>query len=71
MNVKILGLLLPLGLVACAQIPAKNDTDDMDKSAKQAEMRLANLPKQELTAPVLFDYLGGKLHCSVVIPKLP
>lgn len=60
MNVKILGLLLPLGFVACAQIPAKNDTDDIGNSAKQAEIRLANLPKQELTVPVLFDYLVGE-----------
>lgn len=70
MNVKILGLLLPLGLVACAQIPAKNDTDDMGKSAKQAEMRLANLPKQELTAPVLFDYLVGETALQRGYPEI-
>ena len=70
MNVKILGLLLPFGLVACAQIPAKNDVDELGRSAKQAEIRLANLPKQELTGPILFDYLVGETALQRGYPEI-
>ncbi|MDH5479488.1 MAG: tetratricopeptide repeat protein [Nitrosomonas sp.] len=57
MNFKILGLLLSLGLVACAQIPTKQGAE---KSTEQIEASQANLPKQELTAPILFDFLLGE-----------
>src|SRR5665811_781434 len=70
MNFKILGLLLPFGLVACAQIPAKNDVDELGRSAKQAEINLANLPKQELTTPVLFDYLVGEIALQRGYPEI-
>lgn len=70
MNFKILGLLLPFGLVACAQIPAKNEADEIGKSAEQAEIRLANLPKQELTAPILFDYLVGEVALQRGYPEI-
>ena len=70
MNFKILGLLLPFGIVACAQIPAKNDVDELGRSAKQAEIRLANLPKQELTAPILFDYLVGEVAWQRGYPEI-
>ncbi len=60
MNLKILGLLLPLGLVACAQIPTKEGMEKTEKSTAQAEASQANLPKQELTAPILFDFLLGE-----------
>ncbi len=70
MNFKILGLLLPLGLVACAQIPAKNDVDELGRSDKQAEIKLAGLPKQELTAPILFDYLVGEVALQRGYPEI-
>ncbi len=60
MNLKILSLLLPLGLVACAQIPTKEGMEKTEKSTAQAEASQANLPKQELTAPILFDFLLGE-----------
>jgi tetratricopeptide (TPR) repeat protein len=60
MNFKILGLLLPLGLVACAQIPTKEGMEKTEKSTAQIEASQANLPKQELTAPILFDFLLGE-----------
>lgn len=70
MNFKILGLLLPFGLVACAQIPAKNDVDELGGSAKQVEINLNNLPKQELTAPILFDYLVGEVALQRGYPEI-
>ena len=70
MNVKILGLLLPFGLVACGQIPVKNDVDELGRSAKQAEISMANLPKQELTAPILFDYLVGETALQRGYPEI-
>ncbi|MDH5551787.1 MAG: tetratricopeptide repeat protein [Nitrosomonas sp.] len=70
MNVKILGLLLPFGLVACGQVPVKNDVDELGRSAKQAEISMANLPKQELTAPILFDYLVGETALQRGYPEI-
>ncbi len=60
MNFKILGLLLPLGLVACAQIPSKEGNETTKQATAQAETSQTALPKQELTAPILFDFLLGE-----------
>ncbi|MDP1557399.1 MAG: tetratricopeptide repeat protein [Nitrosomonas sp.] len=71
MNFKILGFLLPLGLVglvACAQIPTKIETETIAESADSAEA--ANLPKQELTAPVLFDFLLGETALQRGYPEI-
>lgn len=60
MNFKILGLLLPLGLVACAQTPTKEGVETTEQATTQVETSQAALPKQELTAPILFDFLLGE-----------
>lgn len=60
MNLKILSLLLSFGLVACAQIPTKDGIEKTEESTEQIETKHANLPKQELTAPILFDFLLGE-----------
>jgi len=60
MNFKILGLLLPLGLAACAQTPTKEGTETTEQATTQVETSQAALPKQELTAPILFDFLLGE-----------
>lgn len=56
MKFKILCVLLLSGLTACAQIPTKNGIE----SNEQEEISQLNLPKQELTAPILFDFLVGE-----------
>ena len=58
MKFKILCVLLFLGLSACAQIPSKEETE---KSTEQEEPSQLNLPKQALTAPILFDFLLGEV----------
>ncbi len=60
MNFKILGVLLSFGLAACAQNPIKIESEKTVKSAEQAEVDQFNLPKQELTASILFDLLLGE-----------
>lgn len=57
MNFKFLSLLLPLVLAACAQTPTKVDPEKLEGSAEQAKISQSNLPQQELTAPILFDFL--------------
>ena len=57
MNFKFLGLLLPLVLAACAQSPTKVDPEKLEDAAEQAKISQSNLPQQELTAPILFDFL--------------
>ena len=56
MNLKILGVLLPLGLAACAQIPARTEGEP----SEQIKARTLKLPGQQLTEPMLFDFLLGE-----------
>lgn len=56
MNLKILGVLLPLGLAACVQIPAKTEGEP----SEQIKARTLKLPGQQLTEPMLFDFLLGE-----------
>ena len=60
MKFKILCVLLLCGLTACAQIPTKKEQETAEESTEQEEVSQANLPKQELTAPILFDFLIGE-----------
>ena len=57
MKFKILCVLLLSGLTACAQIPPKEEVEKIEESAEQDDISQLNLPKQELTAPILFDFL--------------
>ncbi len=59
MNFKLLGSLLPFCLAACAQIPGKAVVE-VDKLEEQSEVGQLELPKQDLTAPMLFDFLLGE-----------
>ena len=59
MNLKIIGLLLPVGLAACAQVPAKTEVK-VDKPEEQVVARQPILPEQELTQLMLFDFLLGE-----------
>lgn len=56
MNFKTPSALLLLFLSACAQIPAKTPVD----AAKRSEAGKSKLPSQDLTAPMLFDFLLGE-----------
>jgi tetratricopeptide (TPR) repeat protein len=56
MNLKIPGALLLLFLGACAQIPAKTNVDAR-KPDEQSDARKSKIPNQELTSPMLFDFL--------------
>jgi tetratricopeptide (TPR) repeat protein len=60
MKFKILCVLLLFGLTACAQIPTKEETEETGESTEQEEISQLNLPRQELTAPILFDFLVGE-----------
>ena len=55
MTLKILSALLLLFLAACAQIPAKTAG-----KADRSETGQSKLPNQDLTAPMLFDFLLGE-----------
>ena len=60
MKFNILCVLLLSGLTACAQIPTKEgieETGESTECTEQEEGNQPNLPKQELTAPILFDFL--------------
>jgi len=59
MNFKLFGSLLPFCLVACAQIPGKAVVE-VDKLEEQSEVGQLELPKQDLTTPMLFDFLLGE-----------
>ncbi len=59
MNLKLLGTLLLLCLAACAQIPGKAVVE-VDKLEEQGEAGQLELPKLDLTAPMLFDFLLGE-----------
>jgi len=60
MKFKILCVLLLSGLTACAQISTKEEVEKTGESAEQGNASQLNLPKQELTAPILFDFLVGE-----------
>jgi len=60
MKFKILCVLLLSGLTACAQISTKEEVEKTGESAEQENASQLNLPKQELTAPILFDFLVGE-----------
>ncbi len=52
--------VLLLGLTACAQISTKEKVEETGESNEQEEVSSLNLPNQELTAPILFDFLVGE-----------
>ncbi|PXX14736.1 tetratricopeptide repeat protein [Nitrosomonas ureae] len=60
MKFKLLCVLLLFVLTACAQIPANKEIENTEESNEQEDVTQANLPKQELTAPILFDFLIGE-----------
>lgn len=60
MKFKILGVLLLSWLTACAQLPSNKEAEKTGESADPEEISQQNLPKQELTAPILFDFLVGE-----------
>ena len=60
MNFKLLGLLLPFCLVACAQLPEKAVVEVDKQKEQKSEIGQLELPKQDLTAPILFDLLMGE-----------
>jgi tetratricopeptide (TPR) repeat protein len=60
MNFKLLGLLLPFCLVACAQLPEKVVVEADKQKEQKSEIGQLELPKQDLTAPILFDLLMGE-----------
>ena len=60
MNFKLLGLLFSFLLVSCAQLPERAVVEvDKQKEQKNKTEQL-KLPKQNLTAPMLFDFLMGE-----------
>lgn len=62
MKFKILCVLLLLSvLTACAQIPTKEKVKESVESTEQEEASQLDLPKQDLTAPILFDFLVGEI----------
>jgi tetratricopeptide (TPR) repeat protein len=62
MNFKFLGLLLPFFFVACAQLSERAvvETGKQKEQKEQKRTGQLKLPKQELTAPMLFDFLMGE-----------
>ncbi|PTN11883.1 tetratricopeptide repeat protein [Nitrosomonas aestuarii] len=75
MKPKILALLLTFGLTACVQFPIQEGGDKSEKSIESSkidesrevvdkgddeEIDTSRLPKQALTAPILFDFLLGE-----------
>ncbi len=61
MKFKLLSVLLLAGITACAHIPtSKEGNDEPGELVEQEEVSQQNLPKQELTAPILFDFLVGE-----------
>lgn len=61
MKFKILCVLLLSGLTACAQLPSNKEAEKTGESTDPEEISQLNLPKQELTAPILFDFLVGEI----------
>lgn len=61
MKFKLLSVLLLAGITACAHIPTpKEGNEEPGELVEQEEVNQQNLPKQELTAPILFDFLVGE-----------
>ena len=60
MNFKLLGLLLPFFLVACAQLSEKAVVNADKQKDQPNEIGQLELPKQDLTGPILFDFLLGE-----------
>tara|TARA_Y100001936_G_scaffold94253_1_gene92758 strand:- start:1796 stop:3514 length:1719 start_codon:yes stop_codon:yes gene_type:complete len=60
MNFKFLSLLLPLLLIACAQLPEKSLVEGDSKRKQKNNIEQSNIPNQNLTAPMLFDFLMGE-----------
>lgn len=60
MKFRTLSILLLSGLSACAQIPVNTEAEKKEQSVEQEEIGQQNLPKQDLTAPILFDFLVGE-----------
>jgi len=57
----LLVLFLFSFLYACAHSPAtKEDVEEKKEVVEQEEINQKNLPNQELTAPILFDFLVGE-----------
>jgi predicted Zn-dependent protease len=56
MSLRFLGALALLFLAACAQIPGKTDIK-ADKQTEKLRARQPKLPAQDLTSPMLFDFL--------------
>ncbi|SEP00531.1 tetratricopeptide repeat protein [Nitrosovibrio sp. Nv6] len=59
MSLKIPGALPLLFLAACSQIPAKSDIK-ADKPVAKIGAGQSKLPSQDLTPPMLFDFLVGE-----------
>lgn len=60
MNFKLLALLFPFFFVACAQLQDKSVFEKEKQIVQENEIGQSELPKQELTAPILFDFLMGE-----------
>jgi tetratricopeptide (TPR) repeat protein len=57
---KFFGLLLLFCLVACTQLPEKAEVEVDKQKEQKSEVGQLELPKQDLTAPILFDFLMGE-----------
>lgn len=60
MKFRMLCVSLLIGLTACAQIPVNKEAELNEQSDQNQEAEPQNLPKQNLTAPILFDFLVGE-----------
>ena len=60
MKFRMLCVSLLIGLTACAQIPVNKEVEQNEQSDQNQEAEPQNLPKQNLTAPILFDFLVGE-----------
>lgn len=70
MNFKFLGLLLPFVLAACAQLPSKDDPGKPGDATEQAKISESDFPRQELTAPLLFDFLLAEVALQRGYPEI-
>ena len=60
MNLKLFGLLFSFFLVSCAQLPERSEVEVDKQKEQKNEIEQLKLPKQDLTAPMLFDFLMGE-----------
>ena len=60
MNFKLLGLFFSFFLVSCAQLSERAVVEVDKQKEQESKVEQLNLPKQELTAPMLFDFLMGE-----------